>query len=126
MHEKIAKIRSTHLGYEDHGIFTAWLDVDYGGSGQGVGMYCLDEPIHDDEGKFVGRVGTKGGMDFIIGIVKACGVETWEKVAGRTILVLTESDDWNAKVVGIKPLPTERGETLIFADVFSEAVDANA
>ena len=32
-----AKITSTHLGQEDHGIFTAWLQLDYGGSGQGFG-----------------------------------------------------------------------------------------
>lgn len=41
-----AKIRHTMLGIEDHGIFTFVLDLDYGGSGQGAGMYCLDH--HED------------------------------------------------------------------------------
>ena len=35
--KQIAKIESTHLGYEDHGILTAHLYVDYGGSHQGIG-----------------------------------------------------------------------------------------
>jgi hypothetical protein len=111
--EQIAKIRSTHLGYEDHGIFTAYLDLDYGGSGQSAGGYALDEYVDD----LKGRYGTSGGMDFIIGVLKACGVSTWEKVAGRTLIALRE-EDYHGKVIGLKPLPTEGGETFIFSAAF--------
>ncbi len=113
--EQIAKIRSTHLGREDHGIFTAILDLDYGGSGQGAGTYALDE--YDEETHE--RHGTAGGMDFIIGILDACGVDSWEKVAGRTVLALRE-EGYHGKVVGLKPLPTEGGKQFLFADAFAE------
>lgn len=115
--EQIAKIRSTSLGYEDHGIFTACLDLDYGGSGQGAGLYALDQ--YDEETKE--RHGTAGGMDFIIGVMAACGVSTWEKVAGRTVIALRE-DGWHGKVVGLKPLPTEGGKTFIFTSAFPAEV----
>ena len=113
MNEQIAKITKTALGYEDHGIFTAWLSLDYGGGGQGAGGYALDE--YDEPKKR--RVGHKCGMDFIIGVLAACGVDSWEKVAGRTVIALRE-DGWHGKVVGLKPLPTESGSEFIFADAF--------
>lgn len=39
-----AKIKSTMLGYEDHGILTCYLILDQAGSGQGFGGYRLDAP----------------------------------------------------------------------------------
>lgn len=96
--EKIAKVKRTRLGQEDHGIFTASLDLDYGGSGQGIPHYDLRECA----------------AQFIEGILRACAVDEWEKVAGRTILAVVE-DGW---VVGIKPLPTEPGKPFMFADAY--------
>ena len=99
MHKKITKIESTMLGFQDHGIFTATLFMDYGGSGQGVGGYVM---------------GTHSG--FITRVLKACGVDKWEALKGRTVFVLTEDESWNARVIGIAPLPTEIGEQFLFAD----------
>ena len=48
---------------------------------------------------------------------KACGVQTWEKLVGRTIYVLT---DPSRRVVGIENLPTEPGERFLFAEVFGD------
>lgn len=115
--KRIAKITATSLGYEDHGIFTAQVFVDYGGSGQGIGGYCLDEPFHNDEGKFLGRRGTAYGLEWVARFLKACGVDSWEKLVGRTIYVLTEDDSWNARVIGVEPLPTERGEQFLYDDL---------
>lgn len=117
MHSKIAKITSTSLGYEDHGIFTAQVMVTYGGSGQGIGGYCLDEPYSDAEGKFKGRRGTAYGMEWIIRFMRACGVDTWERVNGRTILVYTKDDSWGALPIGVGPLPTEPGELFLYDDL---------
>lgn len=116
MHKEIAKIESTMLGVEDHGIFTSMLFVTYGGSGQGIGGYGLDEWDKDKKR----RIGTAYGLEFIKRTMKACGVSEWEKLKGRTIYVLKESDGWNAKVLGIEPLPTENGETFIFDDLAKE------
>ena len=81
---KNAKIRSTMLGVEDHGIFTFVLNLDYGGSGQGFGTFCLDEPLKKD-GKFLGRVGTAVGMDAIMKVLDVIGVGSWEKLPGQVL-----------------------------------------
>lgn len=117
MHEKIAKIDHTSLGTEDHGIVTAMLSASYGHSGQGVGGYCLDEPIRDADGKFVYRQGTAFGMEWVMRCIAACGVSTWEEIKGRTILVYFETDSFSAPPVGIGPLPTEPGRPFMFAEV---------
>lgn len=100
MNKRIARVESTHLGNEDHGIFTAMLHVNYGGSVQGVGGYVLGDHA----------------SDFIQGVLCACGVDSWEKVKGRTILVLTDGESFGAAVLGIENLPTEPGERFLFAD----------
>lgn len=120
MKETIAKIKSTMLGYEDHGIFTVWLTLDYGSSGQGAGGWALDTPLKDEDDKFIKRVGTAQGLDFIIGVMRACGVQKWEDIAGRTVIALSEGDEgsWGGTVIGLKPLPTEKGKEFIFRDAF--------
>jgi hypothetical protein len=116
MHEKIAKITDVRLGWEDHGIFTSYLILDYGGSGQGTGAYGLDQ--YDKETKK--RHGTAYGCDFIIRTMQACGVDEWSKIKGRTILALFKDDDSWGPVIGIKPLPTEPGKEFIFAELAAE------
>ena len=122
MHEKIARIDKAMLGYEDHGILTAMLTVDYGGSGQGVGGYVLDRFDRDT----ARRRGAEFGMEWIVRCMRACGVTEWSQIVGRTIFVLRESEDYNARVVGIRPLPFEDGEEFIFADLAREFEETNA
>jgi hypothetical protein len=114
MHKQIAKIVDTKLGWEDHGIFTAWLSLDYGGSSmQGAGMYGLSYSPPPERKP----VGAPGGIDHIMKILGACGVDSWEKLKGRTVYAIRENDDWGAKVIGLGPLPTESGQDFIFTDV---------
>jgi len=100
----IAKVERTFLGFEDHGILTAFLHVSYGtgGGGQGIGGFDL-------------RV--RGGR-FLERLLKACGVDSWEQLKGRTFYALAES--YGDVVRGVEPLPTERGERFIFADLWAE------
>ena len=115
---RVAKIESTNLGYEDHGIFTAYLHVSYGGGlHQGIGGYALDSPADRDAGE-KHRKGTAVGHDWIIGVMRACGVECWEQLPGRTVYVLVDElqDRAHGKVVGLEPLPTERGERFDFRE----------
>jgi 3D (Asp-Asp-Asp) domain-containing protein len=128
MRKDIAKIERTMLGYEDHGILSCMLHVTYGSSGQGVGGYCLDTPIRDADDNFVCRMGTAYGMEFVARVIRACGVDTWEQIKGRTIYVLQDLEEgapaWGtSRVVGIENLPTERGERFIFADLRDEFED---
>jgi hypothetical protein len=111
MIEKIAKIERTFLGIEDHGIFTAELTVNYGGSGQTIGGYRLDYPNSQSPG-------TAFGIEFVKGVMGACGVDSWEKVKGSTILVLKKEE--RGHVLGIKPLPTESGTTFIFSELVEQ------
>lgn len=85
---KNAVIKSTHLGVEDHGILTCYLHLDYGGSGQGFGGYSLDTPVKDDKGKFLHRVGTAFGMEFINQVLKTLGASSWEELPGTHCRVI--------------------------------------
>lgn len=114
------------LGVEDHGIMTCMLMMNFGTSGQGVGGYGFDVPVKytpykdkysDGSDGDWGRVGTAYGTEFIRRLLLACGVDEWEKLVGRTVFVLRESNKWGAKIVGIRPLPTEPGREFIFDDL---------
>lgn len=92
----IAKVRNTFLGYEDHGIMTAYLELDYGGAVQGAGTFDLRP---------------NGEMfRFVEGFMQACGVREWEKMKGRTIYAFVQ----DGLVRGLKPLPTEGGSEFWF------------
>lgn len=62
-----AKITSTMLGFEDHGIMTAFLNTMSGSVGQGFGGYSLNG---------------KWGMEFIKQVLKTLDVDSWEKLPG--------------------------------------------
>jgi hypothetical protein len=126
-HKEIARVESAFLGWEDHGIFTCTLTLNYGGAGQGTPGYGLDFPLKDGEGKFIGRFGTSFGCEFIMRMMRACGVNNWCDVKGRTILALKDGDGYGGLIKGIAPLPTEKGETFIFDELreeFPEYADA--
>lgn len=95
----IAKIESTHLGYEDHGIFSLTVRFSYGGSGQGFGAICLGDVAHE----------------IIPAVLKAAGVDCWERLVGRTVYAIREPG-WSGLVRGMAPLPTESGEGFVLVD----------
>jgi hypothetical protein len=79
---KNAKITSTMLGFEDHGILTCMLHLDYGGMNQGFGGYSL---------KYY-------GIEFIEKVLRAVGVETWEELRGKHVRV--EADNLKVYRIG--------------------------
>lgn len=98
LHEQAGKIRHTHLGPEDHGIPTCWVELDFGGSGQGFGGYDLRHY----------------GYPLIGAILSACGVSRWEDLNGRIVVALR--DDEFGAIIGLKPLPFEKGEGFVLRD----------
>ena len=76
-----AKITSTKLGYEDHGIMTCWLFLEGNGWGGGFGGYGLDDYDKEKER----RVATAQGLEAIIQLMKALDVENWENLKGKYI-----------------------------------------
>lgn len=97
-----AIIESASITNDDHGLLSAWLHLDYGGSGQGFGGYALYLPKsythHKPEGpNYAGH--------FIWRCMEIAGVEKWEQLKGRTIRARCEhskihavghivKDDW--------------------------------
>ena len=81
-----AKIFDTMLGIEDHGIMTAFVYLDYGGSRQGFGGYALasGESMHL----------------FVKNVLKIAGTDKWESLKGKVVRVKRESG-WNGKIIAI-------------------------
>lgn len=85
-----AKISSTMLGYEGHGIMTWWLTLEWDGGGVGLGGYVL---------------GGQSGIDSIEEILKTVGVETWEELKGKYVVL--ESEGIGGRAIGIRNLIKE-------------------
>ncbi|KKL69476.1 hypothetical protein LCGC14_2114580 [marine sediment metagenome] len=112
MFERIGKIESTMLGFEDHGIPTFYLQFDFGGERQGFGGYAWGE----DNKELKQIEGTAAGADLILSILKACGVDTWEEIAGKTMFALYDSEHYGQTIKGIKALPFEDGGTFLIRE----------
>lgn len=72
-------ITQTRLGRQDHGIFTLELRVGNHGTSRMLGGYAL--------------ANTGFGMEQIKSILKVAGVQLWEELKGRTVLVVLDDDD---------------------------------
>lgn len=82
------RITSTHLGYEDHGIFTFYLHLK-GADGihVSVGGYALDSPDNLGIGLLTKRSLTFKGITLISKILDTVGVANWEGLNGQYIRV---------------------------------------
>lgn len=78
-----AIIESVSLDDADRGLLTAWLYLDYGGSGQGFGGYSLYLPKsfthHSLRYNFAGH--------FIWRCMEIGGVRRWQDLPGKTVRV---------------------------------------
>lgn len=72
-----AVIESTTLGFEDHGIMTAFLNTMSDSLGQGFGGYSMNG---------------KWGMEFIKHVLKTLEVESWEDLPKTHLRVDASSD----------------------------------
>lgn len=90
-----AKITGTSLGFEDHGIMTCFVFLEWEGGGVGFGGFGLDE--WNDKKKE--RTGTGTGLDFIKAIMEVVGVEKWEDLEGKYVRV--DSGGWGCQIKGI-------------------------
>jgi hypothetical protein len=111
LHAEIAKVESTFLGYEDHGILTAYIQLSGGSWGQSAGGLMFSWRPRGGEGEQF----SEAGMAFVSGVLRACGVDTWEKVKGRTVFALREQRF--DKIIGLRPLPTENGSEFLFSEL---------
>jgi hypothetical protein len=77
-----AIISSVSIDTGDRGLLTAWLHLDYGGSGQGFGGYALYLPKSYSHHNLESVAG-----HFIFRCMEIAGVEKWENMKGKTIRV---------------------------------------
>lgn len=83
-----AKIESTMLGFNEMGIFTCHLDLNYEGYGQGFGSHVL---AAKNESKDT-SIPINYGANYIKKLLEAVGVEKWENLKGKYVRV---DHSWN-------------------------------
>ncbi len=97
-----AKIKSTMLGIEDHGIMSFFVNIEWPGAGCGFGGYALDG--HAGEGK--PRTGCGHGYQAIRRILETVGAASWEKLPGT--LVRIEEQGWGGRLTKIGHIMEDR------------------
>lgn len=109
---KNAKITSTMLGREDHGILTFMVYITFdSGVVCGVGGYHLDEY----NAKTKTRVFSVKSMEIISKILEVVGVDAWEDLLGQYIRV--EDDGWGSFITKIGNLIDDKW--IDFSEFFS-------
>ena len=77
---KNAVITDASITNDDHGCLSAWLMLDYGGSGQGFGGYALYLPKSFTHHSMLSHAG-----HFIFRCMQIADANEWSKLKGKTI-----------------------------------------
>jgi hypothetical protein len=101
MHRELGKVESWRFGKERHGIWTFDIEFKREVGNQVFGGYALCAPANPR------RIGTAAGMDFVIGVCAALGVEDFSKLKGKTCWLLFEDKSWNSLIRGVQQLETD-------------------
>ncbi len=84
--ERNAIIESATITNDDHGLLSAWVHLDFGGSGQGFGGYALYLP---NSFKHATNQRNYAGH-FIWRVMEVAGVSRWEDLKGKTVRARAE------------------------------------
>lgn len=90
-----ARITSTMLGREDHGIMTFMIYIDACNISCGIGGFCLDEYSNDIKA----RIFRVESMEAISEILDVVGVDKWEDLPGKYIRF--EDNGWGSTITKI-------------------------
>lgn len=108
MHWELGKVTSAEILIEDHGCLTFTILFDFGGSGQCFGGIALD--TWDAEKNR--RVGTAGGADLLLRVMRLFGVEKWSQIKGR----VAEVSRTNGLIDRVRMPRFEGGNELSLSD----------
>jgi len=109
-HIKNAIIERARIDDADRGLLTAWLMLDYGGTGQGFGGYSLYLPKPYSHHMMLSHAG-----HFIWRCMEIAGVSSWDKITGKSIRVALDKPGFGGLIKGIGHITKE--------DWFYPAVD---
>lgn len=91
-----AIIESASINDAERGLLTAWLQLSYGGAGQGFGGYALYLPksySHHDVMSHAGH--------FIWRCMEVAGVSSWEAIKGKMIRVKLDKPGFGGRILAI-------------------------
>lgn len=115
MKTEIGRVESFDIWREDHGLLIPRLVIVTGPNGEGY-TYG-DRPLDTFSKKKNKRVGTAGGMDFIITIMRICKANSLSKIPGKYLQVLINEDGGPFdKIIGFRQLPVDGKEEFIIED----------
>jgi len=104
--EELGKVKSIMFGYEDHGILTLFLHLDFGGSGQGFGGMILSRSEVLPDHRYKQR-GTLAGTDLVCRLLDLFGVQDLYQIKNRYIIALRETP--SGDIIGLR-LPRVDGD----------------
>lgn len=115
-----AVIESADITFDRDIFLSAWLFLDYGGSGQGFGGYVLGaDPFskakashHADQPNIAG--------EFISSVMAVVGVTKWSALPGKVIRVIRTEPGLGGKIVGIGHPIKDRWYRPVAGDCFLE------
>lgn len=94
---KISYVKVENYRGEKDDPNTAWVGVDFNGSGQGFGGLYLDE---------------KAIIGFQKSLTEVFGVEKFEDLVGKECYALRSFSNWNATITGLESFETGRRMTV--------------
>lgn len=107
----LATVRKADLGYDDHGIFTAYVHLQLeDGFSQAFGGWGLDD-YDPAQGR---RVATLEGMQFIIELMRTVGVSEWGQLVGRTVYALHLPSAQTGTIEGVASSPAHVTHKRVF------------
>lgn len=107
---QLGRVTGAELFIEDHGILTVYVTLEFGGSVQGFGGYCLDG--YDAAKKR--RVGTAAGCDYLLRLLVLFGVDRLEKTVGKSVYALR--DGRSGPILGLQMPEFDGGKKFLISD----------
>ena len=84
----------------ERGFFlTSWLDLDYGGAGQGYGGFVLGGLPGTEAGKHAEQANI--AAEWIAGVMRAAGVDSWADLPGKPLRVKLSSPGLAGRIEAI-------------------------